>query len=213
VPLNPTPCRWQLFLCIALMGCAPPSQTGAAELAPEQVIATTAAAVADSVTQRRRQLKADPAELHAIADRLLRPQFDLESACRLILREHWKTATPAQRERFVAAFYHFLLASYAHALLDFRYDTLALLPAEGPPGDAAFKVKTIMKLRDGSTYHVDFYMRPTPGGWKIVDVIAEGVSYVRTYRTDFAAEIRADGLEGLVARLERTQSKMPARGQ
>jgi len=58
-----------------------------------------------------------------------------------------------------------------------------------------------MKLSDGSQYHVDYYMRPTRAGWKIVDVIAEGVSYVRTYRTDFGAEVRSQGLDALIARL------------
>jgi ABC-type transporter MlaC component len=44
-------------------------------------------------------------------------------------------------------------------------------------------------------------MRPTATGWKVVDVIAEGVSYVRTYRTDFGAEIRERGLDALIERL------------
>ena len=98
-----------------------------------------------------------------------------------------------QRERFVAAFYHFLLASYAHALLEFRFDTVTVLPLDEPPGESPLHVRTMMKLSDGTRYHVDYYMRPTPAGWKIVDVIAEGVSYVRTYRTDYGAEIRERG--------------------
>jgi phospholipid transport system substrate-binding protein len=63
----------------------------------------------------------------------------------------------------------------------------------------------MMKLTDGSQYHVDYYMRRGRAGWKILDVIAEGVSYVRTYRTDFGAEIRANGLDKLIERLEHTE--------
>ncbi|HSD75564.1 MAG TPA: ABC transporter substrate-binding protein [Steroidobacteraceae bacterium] len=176
--------------------------TSAAEtLAPDQVIATTATAVAEAVAKRRDELERDRAKLHALIGELLRPQFDLPAACRLILREHWTAASPEQRKRFEAAFYHFLLASYAHALLEFRFDTVTVLPLDEPPGESAVHVKTMMKLTDGSRYHVVYYMRPTEKGWKIVDVIAEGVSYVRTYRTDFGAEIREHGLDALIERL------------
>jgi phospholipid transport system substrate-binding protein len=178
------------------------SATAAADQhAPDQVIATTASAVAAAVAKRHHELEGDQTKLYALIDELLRPQFDLQAACRLILREHWNTASPAQRERFVAAFYHFLLVSYAHALLEFRFDTVTVLPLDEPPGESPVYVRTIMKLSDGSRHHVVYYMRPTPTGWKVVDVIAEGVSYVRTYRTDFGAEIRERGLDPLIRRL------------
>lgn len=187
-----------------VIGLALLDPAAADELAPDQVIATTAATVAAVVAKRHDELEHDHAKLHALIDELLRPQFDLQSACRLILREHWNTASPAQRERFVAAFYHFLLVSYAHALLEFRFDTVTVLPLDEPPGESPVHVQTIMKLSDGSRHHVDYYMRPTPAGWKVVDVIAEGVSYVRTYRTDFGAEIRERGLDALIERLRAT---------
>jgi phospholipid transport system substrate-binding protein len=184
-----------------VIACGSFTATAADTLAPDQVIATTASAVAEAVAKRHDKLERDPASLHALIDELLRPQFDLQAACRLILREHWTAASPAQRERFVAAFYHFLLVSYAHALLEFRFDTVTVLPLDEPPGESPVYVRTIMKLSDGSRHHVVYYMRPTPTGWKVVDVIAEGVSYVRTYRTDFGAEIRERGLDPLIRRL------------
>jgi len=143
-------------------------------------------------------------KVHVLIDELLRPQFDLHAASRLILGTHWTSATPEQRERFVAAFYHYLVALHGTAMLEFRFDTVTVLPLEEPASDAPVRVKTLMKLTDGSKYHVDYYMRQTRDGWKIVDVIAEGVSYVRTYRTDFGAEVRARGLDALIARLAGT---------
>ena len=196
------PTRGALGLIVAiLIGLAPLDTSAAETLAPDQVIVTTATAVAEAVAKRHDELERDKAKLHALIGELLRPQFDLPAACRLILREHWTAASPAQRERFVAAFYHFLLVSYAHALLEFRFDTVTVLPLEEPAGDSSVHVRTMMKLSDGSRYQVVYYMRPTKAGWKIVDVIAEGVSYVRTYRTDFGAEIRERGLDALIERL------------
>lgn len=187
----------------AVVGWMLTGSCAAAELAPEQVIATTAAAVAEAIATRHRELGSSNSRLHALIDELLRPQFDLEISSRLILREHWTQATPAQRQRFVAAFYHYLVASYGTALLDFRYDTVSVLAPEEPAGDTTAVVHTVMKLSDGSTYHVNYYMRRNSERWRIVDVIAEGVSYVKTYRTDFGAEVRERGLDSLIERLER----------
>jgi phospholipid transport system substrate-binding protein len=169
---------------------------------PSRLIADTADAVARAVAAKHAEYEADPARLRAVADELLRPRFDLEASSRVILKDHWKTASPEERRRFVAAFYRFLLDSYADALLHFRNDTVTILPGEELAGESTARVRTSMKLRDGSRYKVDYAMRLGADGWKIVDVVAEGVSYVRTYRTDFGAEIRAKGLASLIERLE-----------
>jgi phospholipid transport system substrate-binding protein len=180
------------------------------ELAPEQVIANTSTAIANAIAKRHREFEKDTQKLYALIDELVRPTFDFEGACRLILRDHWTQAAPAQRQRFVASFYHFLLASYGTALLEFRYDTITVLPADEPPDDSTARVRTVMRLSDGSTYHVDYYMRHSPAGWRILDVIAEGVSYVRTYRTDVGAEVRANGLDAVIQRFESAKARKSA---
>ena len=83
------------------------------------------------MAKRHDELAADRRKLNALVDELLRPRFDLETSCRLILGQHWKTATPEQRRRFVDAFQGFLMASYGHALLEFTRDTLESTAGEG----------------------------------------------------------------------------------
>lgn len=171
--------------------------------APDKVVAELAEALAEAVAARHSELKADRRQLYALVEELLVPPFDLAISCRLILHQHWETATPEQRQRFVAAFYGFLLASYGQALLEFRHDTVKVLPGQSPPVGASTLVRTTMTLTGGASYSVEYYLRHDGEGWKIVDVLVEGTSYVRAYRTNFALEIRADGLEALIARLER----------
>ena len=169
---------------------------------PDQVITETASALTEVIAKRHDELAADRRKLNALADELLRPRFDLETSCRLILGQHWKIATPEQRRRFVDAFQGFLMASYGHALLEFTHDTLKVLPAKEPVVGSSTSVRTTMKLTSGRTYQVDFYMRLDDRGWRIVDVLVEGVSYVRSYRGDFGLEIRASSLDALNKRLE-----------
>jgi phospholipid transport system substrate-binding protein len=198
---------WPRIVGVSVLGSLLAWHSVAGELSPEQVIATTSKATAEAIAKRHRELEKDTGKLHALIGELLRPQFDFEGACRLILREHWTHASSEQRERFVAAFYHYLVASYANALLEFHYDTVTVLPPDEAlaADETTTRVRTMMKLNDGSQYHVDYYMRHGLAGWRILDVIAEGVSYVRTYRTDFGAEIRTNGLDKLIERLEHTE--------
>ena len=192
-----------LAACLLVLVVTPcPDVPAADEVPPAQVIATAAEVFAGVVATRRAELEADLREDHALVDEYLLPHFDLTSACRLILREHWQTATPEQRRRFVDAFYRYLLVSYGDALLEFRYDTIKVLPVQQDTIGSSTRVRTQMKLTGGSIFDVDYYMRRDDRGWLIVDVIAEGISYVRTYRSEYGPEIRAEGLKALTARLE-----------
>ena len=195
--------RHGLAACLLVLVVTPcPDVHAADEVPPAQVIATAAEVFAGVVATRRAELEADLREDHAMVDEYLLPHFDLTSACRLILREHWQTATPEQRRRFIDAFYRYLLVSYGDALLEFRYDTIKVLPVQQDTIGSSTRVRTQMKLTGGSIFDVDYYMRRDDRGWLIVDVIAEGISYVRTYRSEYGLEIRAEGLKALTARLE-----------
>lgn len=178
---------------------------------PEQIITTTATAIVEAVAARHDELAADRRSLNALVDELLRPRFDLETSCRLILGPHWKTATPEQQRRFVEVFYRFLVASYGHALLYFRNDTIKVHPPKEPPVGSSARVRTTTKMNNGRLYQVEYYMRLDDRGWRIVDVLVEGVSYVRSYRSDFGLEIRASSLDALNDRLEAfAESKLSA---
>jgi phospholipid transport system substrate-binding protein len=203
---------WHALAIATIAGHLAASVAIADERTPEEVISTTAVAVARTIAARKRELQVSTTKLHAVADELLLPQFDFKTASQLILREHWNTATAEQRQRFVEDFYRFLLSAHASALLEFRHDTVTVLPPSTPASGTSARVATVLKLNDDSRHHVDFYMRRTAAGWKIVDIIVEGVSYVRTYRTDFGAEIRAHGLDALLNRLEHEASRGPNGG-
>jgi phospholipid transport system substrate-binding protein len=126
-----------------------------------------------------------------------------------VLGQTWRTATPEQRKRFVDAFYHSLLRNYGAALLDFTADRFVILPYRGDPGDANATVRTEVKRSNGETVPVNFSLHKTDAGWKAWDVVIEGISYVKSFRTDFAAEIQQKGLDEVISRLE-TDGKVRA---
>jgi phospholipid transport system substrate-binding protein len=140
--------------------------------------------------------------LYGVIDEVLLPVFDRRYAGHLVLGKHWKPATAEQRDRFIAAFYAFLLKTYAKGMLEFDQDNMRVLAAEDSSKENRARVKTELKLGDGSTVPVNYSLRRSSAGWKVYDVRIEGVSYVQNYRNQFAAEISALGIDAVIARLE-----------
>jgi phospholipid transport system substrate-binding protein len=147
--------------------------------------------------------KGDSKKLDALVGNVLLPNFDTEYSARLVLGQSWRTATPEQRKRFVDAFYHSLLRNYGAALIDFTADRFVVLPYKGDPGDTTATVRTEVKRSSGDKVPVNFSLRKTSEGWKAWDVVIEGISYVKSFRTDFASEIQQKGLDDVITRLEK----------
>ncbi len=184
---------------------APPSTLG-----PQELVENSAKRMLTELDANRPMYAKDPAKLDALVANVLLPNFDTEYAARLVLGQTWRTATPEQRKRFVDAFYHSLLHNYGAALVDFTADRFNILPYRGDPGDTTATVRTEVKRSSGDKVPVNFSLRKTDGVWKAWDVVIEGISYVKSFRTDFGAEIQQKGLDEVISRLESGQK--PAAG-
>jgi phospholipid transport system substrate-binding protein len=182
---------------------APAPVANASALTPQQLVENSAKRMLQELDANRAMYRSDPAKLDALVGNVLLPNFDTEYAARLVLGQSWRTATPEQRKRFVDAFYHSLLRNYGAALIDFTADRFVVLPYKGDPADTTATVRTEVKKSAGDKVPVNFSLRKTPDGWKAWDVVIEGISYVKSFRTDFASEIQQKGLDDVINRLEK----------
>ncbi len=179
---------------ILLLGsCVIATPATAATFAGNEIVAKAASDIATTIATRRAELEADHAAVAKLVDTLILPHFDMQRGSRAILAEHWESAPQADRERFVTDFYNYLVASYGDLLLQFRPSTLRVLPFPGDPAQSPAHVRTILTLTDGTEVDVDFVMIGKDADWRVIDIVAEGVSYVRTYRSQFRVDIAADG--------------------
>lgn len=165
---------------------------------PEETIQEMANSVLAYLEFDRENLEADRSQLDAMVAEQILPVFDFGLASRLILGKHWKSATPDQREMFADAFANYLVRVYGHAILHVNRQTLTVLAADPGEGSDRATVKVRIIMADGTEVPVDFRMARIDGYWKIWDVVARGVSYVRTYRADFGLVISNDGLDYLI---------------
>jgi phospholipid transport system substrate-binding protein len=188
-----------------------PPAAGATPMGPQELVENSAKRMLVELDANRPQYAKDPAKLDSLVANVLLPNFDTEYAARLVLGQTWRTATPEQRKRFVDAFYHSLLHNYGAALVDFTADRFNILPYKGDPADTMATVRTEVKRSNGEKVPVNFSLRKVDGMWKAWDVVIEGISYVKSFRTDFGAEIQQKGLDEVIGRLE-SESKSRSGG-
>ena len=181
------------------------SAQGAAQsgTGPYEVVQTAAQSMLHALDANRDAYRKDPAKVGQLVDKYLLPHFDTEFAARLVLGQHWRSATPEQRQRFIDAFYHSVLNNYGNALVDFTADKLKVYPANVDPNSTRATVRTEVKRSNGDRVAVNYYLRKTPAGWKAWDVVIDGISYVNSYREDFGAQIDQQGIDAVINRLER----------
>jgi len=169
---------------------------------PTAVIESAVALLAEKMDGRQEELASDRDSLYALIDEVLLPRFDQKFAAQMVLAKHWRTADEAQRTRFIDAFYQALLRRYADGLLEFEQDQVKVLPFRGDDSKPRAKVKSTVELNDGTKVAVDYELVKRETGWLLFNVVIEGVSYIRNFRTEIDSEIRSTSLEAVIKRLE-----------
>jgi phospholipid transport system substrate-binding protein len=178
------------------------AEQATAQLGPNELVTKVAQDTLRDLDAHRSEYQKDRKKVRELVDKNMLPHFDTAYAAQLVLAKHWRTATPEQRKRFVEAFYQSLLQNYGEALLEFTPDRLRILPFQGKPEDQVVTVRSEVRRDNGSRVPVNYSLRKTPQGWKAYDVTIEGVSYVKSFRTDFSSEIQQKGLDAVIDRLE-----------
>jgi len=184
-------------------GQASGAQSAAATQGPGEVVTAAAQGMLKDLDANRDAYRKSPAKVNELVEKYLLPHFDTEYASRAVLGLHWRSATADQRKRFVDAFYHSLLNNYGSALVDFTSDKLKIFPVKSDPNSDRATVRTEVKRDNGDRIAVNYQLHKVGNEWKAWDVNIDGISYVKSYHDDFDAQIDQQGLDAVIARLEK----------
>jgi len=190
-----------------ILGCWLLALSGNAALAysadardPTTIIEETTAQILQTLDANREAYAADPEQLRAMVRGDLLPLIDLEYSARLILGKAGRDVSTEQLNAFAEAISSMLINRYADGLLEFRSDEqIEVMPLRGNNTDKLTRVRTRFRLENGGYAPVDYSFRKTDAGWKAFDVMVEGISYVMTFRNQFAPRVEADGIEKVTA--------------
>lgn len=196
--------RSMLLLFVMFLGAASATPAlAAAAQTPQQIVQSIADGLGQAIQGHQAELRQNPEQVIKIIDGIVLPHFDIDYASLLVLGRHAREATPAQRVAFAHAFYNALTHRYAEGLVAYTRGAVKVLPAEGPLDQRRTIVRTQVMLASGKSLSVDYAFRKTASDeWKAYDVIIEGISYITNYRNQVDAEIRKEGIDGLIKRLQ-----------
>ncbi len=136
----------------------------------------------------------------ALVDAKVMPSVNFEAMTRSAVGPQWRSATPEQRGKLQAEFKTLLVRVYSGALTQLKDQTVEITRSLPVPGGSQVVVQSQVK-GSGEPIKLDYRMDKTAEGWKIIDVNVGGIWLVTSYRSQFAQELNAGGLDGLLAKL------------
>ena len=183
-------------LSLALLASAP--FVHAADEAPDALIKRVSSEVLDAIKSDKAIQAGESNRVLALVDTKVMPNVNFTRMTASAVGRSWRQATPEQKARLQDEFKTLLIRTYSGALSQVNDQKLNVKPLRSAPGDTDVTVRTEV-LGRGEPVQLDYRMEKTPTGWKIYDLNVLGVWLVETYRTQFAQEISAKGIDGLIA--------------
>lgn len=188
--------KWWMAVAMWLV-----SGVAMAAMTPDQLVKKTADDVIEVIKSDKDIQAGNQQKIFALAEEKILPNFDFEKVSRLVLGKNWTNASPEQKTAFQAEFKTLLLRTYATALSKYKNQVIEYKPFRMESGAESATVKTAIQQPGGDPIAVDYTLGKKGDDWKVYDIVIEGVSLVTNYRSQFAQEIRQNGLDSLTKKL------------
>jgi phospholipid transport system substrate-binding protein len=133
---------------------------------------------------------------------VIRRSFDIPAMARLSVGPAWASLSEAQRQQVTDSFARYISAIYADRFDSYAGQKLQVTGEE--PAAAGVIVRSQIIKANGEPVKIDYLMRRNGAGWLISDIYLDGaISEVATRRSEFAAILKNEGADGLIAALNR----------
>jgi len=178
--------------------------------APDALIKQVSTEVIDTVKSDKAIQAGDVGKIIALVDAKVMPHVNFQRMTASAVGRHWRAATPEQQRRLQDEFKTLIVRTYAGALTQVKDQTVQLKPLRAAAEDTEVVVRTEVKGK-GDSIQLDYRLEKNGNAWKIFDVNVLGVWLVEQYKSSFAQEIGASGVDGLIAKLAE-RNKAAAKG-
>ena len=180
-----------------------PLAAWAADEAPDAMIKRLSTDVLNTVKSDKAIQAGDLSKIIALVDKTVMPNVNFRRMTAAAVGPGWRQATAEQQKRLQDEFKILLVRTYSGALAQVNDQSIQVKPMRSAPEDKDVLVRTEIVGR-GDPIQLDYRLEKTPGdgaGWKIYNLNVLGVWLVETYRGQFAQEINAKGVDGLIETL------------
>lgn len=181
----------------------------ASEAEPEQLVKSVTDEVLTIVRSDKDIQSGNTRKAMALVEAKVLPHFNFTRMTQLAMGREWRNASPAQQQTLTNEFRTLLVRTYSKALTEYRNQTIELRPSPAKTDEGEAKVRTQVNQAGGKPIQLDYYLHKQASGWKVYDIEVAGVSLVTNYRDSFTAEVRNNGIDGLIKLLQ-TKNAGPA---
>lgn len=199
---------WVSLLGLSLLATTVPVL--AADMAADAFVKQLSDEVVDTIKGDKSLQASNMTKLNALVDAKVMPHVNFRRITASAVGPGWTKATPEQHKQLQEEFKILLLRTYAGALSQITDQTITVKPLRASPEDTEIVVRTEVRGK-GEPIQLDYRLEKTPGvgsGWKIYNLNVMGVWLMETFRSQFAQEINAKGVDGLIATLKARNQAM-----
>lgn len=199
--------RWLIILVAGWLGFATAGQAMAEADAPDVLVKRISDEVLEIVRTDAALKAGDTRQAVQLVEKVVLPHFNFRRMTMLAVGRDWRGATSEQQQQLTDGFYGLLVQTYSNALTQYKDQTITFRPLRMSETDTTVRVQSEIRQPGAQPIAVDYVLEKSDAGWKVFDIVVAGASLVTNYRSSFAEEIRAGGIDGLIRSLQaRTQS-------
>ena len=136
--------------------------------------------------------------------------YDMPYIAQLTLGSYWSTLSEAQRDQFIQVLQQYSIANYAAEFDSYNggsFETQSEQSAQ--PGIDS--VSSTFTAGSGKQHQFNYLLRQTPKGWRIINVIVDGVSDLSLKRSQYAYVMKTEGFDALIKKLKESIQKFSSR--
>ena len=195
--------NYLMVTLVPFLGMLASGSVKAQDEAADAFVKRMSTEVLDVIKADKSMRSGDIAKVVALVDTRIMPHVDFQRMTASAVGPGWRQATPEQQKRLQDEFKILLVRTYSGALSQISDQVISIKPLRAAPEDKEVVVRSEVR-GSGEPIQLDYRLQKTPGqgaGWRIFNINVMGVWLVETYKSQFAQEINAKGIDGLIESL------------
>ena len=193
---------------ISALFCAFATQ---AQEAPDELVRRSTNEILAAIKADKDLQAGNQKKIEKLAEEKVLPYFNFARMTQLAVGRNWREASDAQKKALTDEFRNLLIRTYSTSLSQYRNQTIDVKPLKMAATETDVIVKTQVIQPGGQPIPIDYSVEKTTDGWKVYDVLIDGVSLVTNYRSSFNTEIQKSGIDGLIKSLAERNAKNAAK--
>ncbi len=187
-------------LCVGILLCASLALASTPEDA-QKILQVSVERIVNYIKDPNYKNAEKRAQLNKSIEKEVYTTFDFAEFSQRTVGAYWKNFTPAQREAFTEAFAALLFATYLDRIDGYSGEVITYDGIVSNSKGTRVEVRTTLTIKGNKKIPMNYRMLPKNGTWRIYDVLVEGISLVKNYRSQFNDALQKDSPEELIARV------------